>query len=105
MLKAEYQTVIFNASSTLVKVKTIFTADKSCFLLASAVHIFNHDAAKTISLQSGYQFFISEAVNGSASVVGLFSLKRGESVDLYTASTVDGVGTNPINYSILKFDV
>lgn len=104
-MKTEHQTVIFNSSSTLVKVKTIFTADKPCFLLASAVHIFHHDAAKNISLQSGYQIFASEAIDGAASVVGLFSLKNGESVDLYTASTVDGAGTNPIFYSILKFNV
>lgn len=104
-MEAEYQTVIFNASSTLVKIKTIFTADKPCFLLASAVHIFHHDAAKIISLRSGYQFFTSEAIDGTASVVGLFSLKNGESVDLYTASTVDGIGTNPINCCILKFDI
>lgn len=104
-MKAEYQTIIFNTSSTLVKVKTIFTADKPCLLLASAVHIFHHDAAKIISLQSGYQIFMSEAVEGEASVVGMFYLKNGESVDLYTASTIDGAGTNPINCCILKFNI
>ena len=105
ILKTEHQTVIFNTSSTLVKVKTIFTANESCFLLASAVQIFYNDAAKKISLQSGYQIFASENVDGESNVVGLFFLKKGESVDLYAASKVGGVGTNPIIYSILKFNV
>lgn len=105
VLKTEHQTVIFNTSSTLVKVKTIFTANESCFLLASAVQIFHNDAAKKISLQSGYQIFASENVDGESNVVGLFFLKKGESVDLYAASKVGGVGTNPIIYSILKFNV
>lgn len=106
MIEGDHQSVKFNLSSEHIKVKTLYIASEPCFVVASASQVYYNSPAKTIELRSGSNAYISDGVNGTAFVTGVFSLNEGAVIELYASSVNVGSGLfNAIECSILKFKV